>query len=193
MKMVSECKNFSDEELVVKTLTDQDFYCCLVERYEKSLKRYILRISNISQTESEDVLQNIFLKAYLNLNDFDKDLKFSSWLYRIAHNEVISNFRKRSARRLDELASLEDWQEISDLKSIESEFDFKITKDQLYRVLNLMEDRYREILVLKFLEERSYQEISDILERPMGTIATLINRAKKQFRDMANKNNVYFV
>ena len=73
----------SDEDLVVKTLTNQDFYYCLVIRYEKALKRYISRMTNLREAEIEDVLQDVFLKAYLNLNDFDQSLKFSSGIYRL--------------------------------------------------------------------------------------------------------------
>lgn len=187
-----QCANLSDEELVAKTLVDQEFYYCLVVRYEAPLKRYILRIANLSEMESEDVLQNVFLKAYLNLNDFDETLKFSSWLYRIAHNETISNYRKRSARHLDEIVSTDDRLELASHESLDTELDLKLSNEQLHKVLNAMAEKYREVLVLKFLEEKDYAEISDILQKPMGTVATLINRAKKQFKEIANKDGIKF-
>jgi len=130
-------------------------------------------------------LQDVFLSAYKNLNDFDQDLKFSSWIYRIAHNKVISHFRKVTARPktmtyegdsqlLNILASEEDI-----AKSMEKRHDAAEVRD----VLDELDEKYREALVLKFLEEKDYKEISDILEKPMGTVATLINRAKKQFKE----------
>lgn len=192
MIVKEQCDNLTDEELVAKTLADQEFYYCLVVRYEQPLKRYLARITNLGETEGEDVLQDIFLKAYLNLNDFDSTLKFSSWLYRIAHNESISNFRKRSARHLDENVPMEDWLEMPSNKSLDSEFDLKLTSEQLNKVLNDMDEKYREVLVLKFLEEKDYAEISDILQKPMGTIATLINRAKKQFKEVVIKKEIKF-
>ncbi|MFA6918784.1 MAG: RNA polymerase sigma factor [Patescibacteria group bacterium] len=187
-----KCSKLSDEELVAKTLTDQNYYYCLVERYEISLKRYIRRISDIPEMEAEDVLQDVFLSAYLNLNDFDRSLKFSSWLYRIAHNETISNFRKRRARHLDQQISLDESFDLIGSPSIESELDIKISGEQMHKVFQQMKEKYREVLVLKFFEEKSYEEISDILQKPMGTIATLVSRAKKQFKDIISVKNIKF-
>ncbi|MEA2112650.1 MAG: sigma-70 family RNA polymerase sigma factor, partial [Patescibacteria group bacterium] len=84
----------TDEELVGLVLNNQDYFLFLVRRYEQKLFRYISRISSLNQDDIEDVLQDIFIKVYKNLNNFDTDLKFSSWIYRITHNEVISNYRK---------------------------------------------------------------------------------------------------
>ena len=86
----------TDEELVALALKDPQVYASIMERYEEKLLRYIMRISVNSKEDAEDVLQDVFLSAYKNLNDFDQDLKFSSWIYRIAHNKVISHFFKRS-------------------------------------------------------------------------------------------------
>ncbi len=174
----------TDEELVAKTLKNPEIYALLVERYEKKLLRYIMRILSGTKEDAEDILQDVFLSAYKNLNDFDQDLKFSSWIYRIAHNKVISHFRKVTARPktmtyegdsqlLNILASEEDI-----AKSMEKRHDAAEVRD----VLDELDEKYREALVLKFLEEKDYKEISDILEKPMGT-ATLINRAKKQFKE----------
>lgn len=186
------CLQLTDEDLAAKTLADQSYYYCLVERYENPLKRYIRRLTDISDSEIEDVLQNVLLKAYLNLNDFDSRLKFSSWLYRIAHNETISNYRKRQARHQDEQVAIDDQFDLVDNSSIEVNFDIKLTKAQLARVLKKMSEKYREVLILKFLEEKSYEEISDILQKPMGTIATLVNRAKKQFRLIVSREGIKF-
>lgn len=175
----------TDEELVARTLENPEVYALLVERYEKKLLRYIMRILAGTKEDAEDILQDVFLSAYKNLNDFDQDLKFSSWIYRIAHNKVISHFRKVTARPktmtyegdsqlLNILASEEDI-----AKSMEKRHDAAEVRD----VLDELDEKYREALVLKFLEEKDYKEISDILEKPMGTVATLINRAKKQFKE----------
>lgn len=186
------CANYTDEELAAKTLADQDFYYCVVERYEAPLNRYIKRISGLQTEEVEDLLQDIFLKAYLNLNSFDQTLKFSSWLYRIAHNETISNHRKRKARRLDDQAALEDWHELAANFSLEEQLDEQLTGEQVSQVLSLLDGKYREVLVLRFLEDRSYEEISDILRKPTGTVATLINRAKKAFKQAASDKQIAF-
>ncbi|MFA4941549.1 MAG: RNA polymerase sigma factor [Patescibacteria group bacterium] len=182
----------TDEELVLLALSDQDCFLYLMRRYEKKLLAYILRISNINQDEAEDILQDTFIKIYENLNDFDTELKFSSWAYRITHNQVISNYRKIKSRPQN--IPLDINEEI--LGNLASSLDVKKDLDALFlrenieKVLANLDIKYREILILKFLEEKNYKEISDILKKPMGTIATLINRAKKEFKKELLEKNI---
>ena len=183
---INDINKNSDEELVKLTLSNQDYFLFIMKRYKDKLLRYILRISNIKKEDAEDLLQEVFIKVYQNLNDFDQKLKFSSWIYRITHNIVIDNFRKIKAR--PEIANLDE--EINDrvLENIKSDFnisreiDIKYLRDVMEKVLKKIDRKYREVLVLRFFEDKSYEEISDILKKPMGTISTLINRAKKQFK-----------
>lgn len=187
-----KCENKTDEELVLLALENQDFYECLVERYEEKLSRYIRRISASSKEDVEDLLQEIFVAVYRNLNDFDQGLKFSSWIYRIAHNKTISSWRKTKSR--PQMVRSEEAQELVKIvssdedmaKDLEKKFDSK----QVEKILQNMDEKYREVLVLKFIEDKDYQEISDILKKPMGTVGTLIRRAKKQFRDIVEKENI---
>lgn len=173
---------FSDVELVERTLENADNYELIVEKYEQPLLRYVLRISNISREEGEDLLQNVFLKAYQNLNDFDTSLKFSSWLYRIAHNEVISAWRKKSARCEEvSLDKSEAAQLIASTLDIPRQTDEKLLSEFVRTLLAKLPQKYREVLILRYLEHKDYNEISDILRKPAGTVATLINRAKKHF------------
>ncbi len=183
--------NKTDEQLVALTLKNPEAYAFLVQRYEEKLLRYVMRISRSTKEDGEDILQDVFLSAYKNLNDFDQALKFSSWIYRITHNKVISHFRKVTARPktttyegdsnlLNILASDED---------LARELERKYTVAEVKGVLEKLDERYREVLVLKFLEEKDYKEISDILEKPMGTVATLISRAKKQFKEKTEEGS----
>ncbi len=184
-----ELDNYSDEELVSLSLENQSNFAILIDRYEGLLKRYVFRISNFPQEDVEDVLQDVFIKVYQNLNAFNHKLKFSSWIYRITHNQVISQYRRNKAR--PQL----DWQVDDDfMNNLKSDIDIgkslddKILKNEVKEILNKMDYKYSQVLVLKFLEEKSYAEISDILKKPQGTVATLINRAKKQFKKELNKN-----
>ena len=174
-----------DEELVALTLENPDIYQVLVERYEEKLMRYVMRISASSREDAEDILQDVFLSAYRNLNEFDQDLKFSSWIYRITHNKVISHYRKKNAR--PKTTTYEGDSELINILSsdedIAKELEKRQKSDEVREILDTLDERYREVLVLKFLEDKDYKEISDILQKPMGTVATLINRAKKQFRE----------
>ncbi len=196
MRIIVEenCRDKKDEDLVFLILKNQDYFLCLVKKYENKLFNYIRRISNFKKEEIEDILQDIFIKVYKNLNNFDQGLKFSSWIYRIAHNQVISNFRKIKSR--PQLVWDEDeniLRNISSEFSIEENIDQVLFQKNINNILNKLDNKYREILILKFLEEKNYKEISDILKKPMGTVATLINRAKKQFlvKFKETKNNLY--
>ncbi len=174
----------TDEELVGLTLENQEYFLYLIKRYEEKLLRYITRISNSNREDAEDILQEVFIKTYQNLNDFDLSLKFSSWIYRICHNRVISNYRK--TKNNPKIISMD-----SDnifLKNLATDLDLneeinrRDIKNKFNRVLAKLDKKYREVLILRLLEEKDYKEISDILKKPMGTVATLISRAKKQFK-----------
>ncbi len=173
-----------DEELVRLSLDNPDSFSDLINRYQAKILYYVRRLGVSSLEDSQDIVQDIFLKVYLNLNDFKSDLKFSSWLYRIAHNQVISSFRRYRARPeaysspLDAVAL----NLLSEDILPDSQIDKKILKDSLIKAINELEPKYREIIILKFFEEKSYQEISDILKKPEGSVASLLNRAKKSLK-----------
>lgn len=175
----------TDQELVAAALGDSAAYEPLVRRYQAPLTRYLFRLGCRSQGDADDILQEVFLKAYRNLNSYDPSLKFSSWLYRITHNEAITFFRKAGrgpqvARSDDELVFLETVPGESDLAA---ELDARLDGAAVRDAIAGLDPKYRDVLVLRFLEDRSYEEISDILRKPPGTVATLISRAKSRLRD----------
>ena len=187
-----EAANVSDEELVKKILKDQDNFLYLVDRYKGRLLSYIRRLTNVNNEDAEDTLQEVFIKVYLNLNDFNGDLKFSSWIYRITHNQVISNHRKLKARPEGYAVNIED-QAARNLAAeidIAAGADLSLLKNNIFKVLNNLDEKYREILILKFWEERNYQEISDIIKKPPGTVASTINKAKLEFKKELAKQNI---
>lgn len=187
-----EINKLSDADLVALSLANQDDFAYLVERYKEKLLAYIQRLTNINNTDAEDILQEVFLKVYLNLNDYNHDLKFSSWIYRITHNQVISNHRKLKARPEGYAVDLDDQlarRLVADI-DIPSSVDLKILKKNINVILSHLEEKYREILVLKFLEEKNYQEISDILKKPLGTVASLLNKAKGKFRQELRRSQL---
>lgn len=179
----------TDEELASLVIEDQAVFLHIMQRYQTKLLFYIKRISGLSNEEAEDVLQDVFIKVYQNINDFDADLKFSSWIYRIAHNQAISNFRKIQARPQNAGIDMDDDSLIglaADL-DIENEINNQFLRKNISQVLNNLDKKYQEVLVLKFFEEKDYKEISDILKKPMGTVASLMNRAKQKFREEYEK------
>lgn len=173
----------SDEELVRLTLQDKEHFGGLIERYEGKLRRYLYRLGISSEEDQDDVLQEVFLKTYKNLNSFDMSLRFSSWIYRIAHNEAVSFYRKRKVRPEGHMVldSEELLPLISDKKEAADElFDKNIDANLVKEALVELDDKYREVMILRYFEHKDYDEISDILRIPTGSVGTLLHRGKKK-------------
>lgn len=180
------CKNLNDSELVELSLQSLDYFSCLYQRYEPELLRYIERISGTHPDEAHDILQEAFIKIWRNLQEFDHDYKFSSWVYRIVHNETVSSIRKARSYGKDRRSEV---QYIDDTLMDDTGSDPEEKIILTHKTLGKMPLKYREVLVLKFLENKSYEEISDILKIPEGTVAIRINRAKKKFRELSENMN----
>lgn len=182
-----EMTDKTDEELALLSVENQNYFMCLMQRYESKLLKYIKRISGLKPEDCEDLLQDVFIKAFMNLRSFSPDLKFSSWIYRITHNHVISNYRKLKSRGVEVYESEDQplWENMVSDFDVLKEADLSILKNNISKILDKVDVKYREVLVLRFWEDKDYQEISDILQKPMNTVGTLLNRAKKQFFDIS--------
>jgi len=186
----------SDEQLVKLSLKDQDSFYYLIRRYEPKILGYIRRTTKISSDDCEDLLQDIFIKVYRNLNQFNQKLKFSSWIYRIAHNEIITLYRKKKtySAAIDSFTANEDASLlagfIGETSEIENDFVSRENAMEVRAVLDKLPDKYQEVLILRYLEDKSYNEIGDILRKPAGTVATLINRAKSKFKKIARHHQL---
>ena len=179
----------SDEAVVLETLKLPNSFGIIIERYEAKLTRYVSRLGVRNYDDQLDVLQEIFIKAYKNLNSFDTSLSFSSWIYRIAHNEAISWYRKKNVRPEGHLIA--DGEEVLELISSKEEaaeiaFDKNVNATELLKALEEIELKYREVLILRYFEHKEYEEISDILKIPSGSVGTLIYRGKKQLYNALN-------
>lgn len=109
------------------------------------------------------------------------------WIYRIVHNEAISFLRRKKSYGKDQQVPLDEqiFSAVPDDTAPEEAEELENRDKLTHQVLAQLPDLYREVLVLKFLENMGYEEISDILKIPEGTVATRINRAKKAFRKIA--------
>ncbi len=183
----------TDAELVVKTLEDSKFLGDIINRYEGKLSRYVMRLGINNIDDREDVLQEIFIKVYRYLYSYDENMPFSSWVYRIAHNEAISWYRKKNVRPEGHLVNGGD----DILKLTKSSDDSKEQLlDKLYEkkilevALQKIESKYRDILILRFFEQKSYDEISDILKLPTGSVGTHIYRGKRQLKKLLEDEDI---
>lgn len=184
-----EIETKSDEQLVELSIKDQKYYLYLMKRYENKLVRYILRISNLTKEDAEDVLQEVFVSVYKNLQGFDQRLKFSSWIYRITHNQTISYIRKIKSRpQTIDIEDTEILDRIATNKEMDIQVHNEIEKERILKEINSMDIKYKSVLVLRLIEEKEYNEISDILKIPKNTVGTLINRARKQLIEKLGDN-----
>jgi RNA polymerase sigma-70 factor (ECF subfamily) len=184
-------KEVADKELVAAALISPDEFGEIVARYWNRLFAYVRRTTYFTQEDIEDVLQEVFVKVYRFLNDYDNSMTFSTWIYQIARNTIIDEIRKRKAR--PESVRLEN-EEL--LKFFRSGIDLKReieAGDSLEKIKKIMDDlpfKYREALVLRFLEEKTYEEIMDILKLPKGTVAALVSRGRQMVIAEAKKQNI---
>ncbi len=176
-------RDFTDEQLIEKVRSkNKELYVYIVERYQNKLMKYVTYLIHDEQ-KAADIVQETFIKAYINLNGFNVKRKFSSWIYRIAHNQAMNLVKKYKKE-----VSMDVSFDIKSNLDIEEEFSKKEIIERAEKCLSQMPIMYSEPLVLYYLDEKSYEEISDILRIPMGTVATRINRAKFIMKSICQKN-----
>ena len=188
----------SDEDVVDLVLSgDIGAFEVLVRRYDAMLRRYIRRLG-VTPPRDEDVLQDVFLKAYTNLNGYNAHYAFSSWIYRIAHNETISYHRKKQVAYTFRNDQEEAWfwdgvvsehDAISAIIAEEDEWTATEARQWLTHTLQTIDIKYSEPLILHFFEGKQYGEIADILHIPVSTVGTRIRRAKEKLQLLYTKRN----
>lgn len=178
---VPDIRALSDEEVVVMVREeDQECYSEIIRRYEMKLGRYLRKFVS-DPHERADILQDVFIKAYRNLYGFNTSLRFSSWIYRIAHNEAVNFLRK--ARGPEILLDDVEYKLIGAGIDIEESIDREMKKKRLEEALQHIDARYKEPLMLFYFDEMTYEEISDILRIPKNTVGTYISRGKKALKE----------
>ena len=191
--MLPKTPDMSDEEIVQMAITEKAFFGHIVSRYEDKLDRYIHRLGIHNGEDRQDVLQEIFIKVYKNLNGFDTSLSFSSWIYRIAHNEAISMYRKKNVRPEGHTIAGSDEVLLfapSNEDSAEMLFDKKINAQTVAKAIDSLDPKYKDVLLLRFFEHKEYDEISDILKIPIGTVGTLVHRGKTKLKEHINQEHI---
>jgi RNA polymerase sigma-70 factor, ECF subfamily len=172
----------TDESIATRVQAGEgELFGILMERYEPKLTRYGRRF--LSNTDNiTDIVQDVFISAYQNINSFDVSRRFSPWIYRIAHNAYVNALKKRSRTPItlfdfDALMAHTVYEDPD-----EEERDRVAIKQMIEKCLEDITPKYKEILVLRYFEELDYKEISDILEVPMGTVSVRLKRAREQLK-----------
>ncbi|MGG0718928.1 RNA polymerase sigma factor SigW [Robertmurraya massiliosenegalensis] len=166
---------------------DQNAYAEIVEIYKDKVFQLCFRMLG-NRHEAEDMAQEAFIRAYVNIASFNIDLKFSTWLYRIATNLCIDRIRKKKPDfYLDAEVSGTDGltmysQVPSDSALPEEEVESIELHETIQREIAKLPEKYRSVIVLKYIEELSLNEISEILDMPLGTVKTRIHRGREALR-----------
>ncbi len=176
----------SDNEIIEKIIRgEKELFSVIVERYELKLSRYIKRfIWDVD--DAPDVLQNVFTRSYVYIKSFDKNQSFNAWIYRIAHNECINFLKKNkkfSGYSIGDILDIDTF--IPFLTAKEKSDDTtnsRENKEAVEKYLNQIDSKYREVLILYFFEELSYEEMSRILQVPVSTVGVRLRRAKEKIK-----------
>lgn len=179
----------SDEDIALKIQQgNREIFGILVERYEKKLLRYGRKFLS-RQEDIEDIVQDVFVSAYQNIQSFDHTLSFSPWIYRIAHNAYVNALRKHERGPLlidfDTLFSHPVYEDPA-----QSERQQQDMRADIEKGLERLRPKYREVLVLHYFEDMAYKEIADVLGVPVGTVGIRLKRAKEALKETLKEKQI---
>ncbi|MBB6447881.1 RNA polymerase sigma factor SigW [Bacillus benzoevorans] len=166
---------------------DRNAFGEVVELYKDKVFQLSFRMLG-NRHEAEDIAQEAFIRAYVNIQSYNLNLKFSTWLYRIATNLCIDRIRKKKPDYyLDaEVAGTEGLTMYSHIASNtplpEDDVESLELKESIQKEISKLPEKYRSVIVLKYIEELSLNEISEILDLPLGTVKTRIHRGREALR-----------
>jgi RNA polymerase sigma-70 factor (ECF subfamily) len=186
----------SDIILIERALAgDQQAYAELLQKYRGPVFNLIIRMVK-SKEEAEDLVQEAFIKAFNSLHSFNMQYAFSTWLYKIAINNSIDHFRKQKLK----LCSLDKPVESKEgeLKREFPDVTFAADKDLLNKekmgliqdAIDSLPEKYRMSIVYRHQEEKSYEEIAEIMDIPLGTVKARIFRAREMLKKKL-KDQIY--
>jgi RNA polymerase sigma-70 factor (ECF subfamily) len=182
----------TDEEIALRVIRgDAEAFGFLMERYEAKLTRYGRRFLS-DRDDVAGIVQDVFVRAYQNLQSFDLTQRFSPWIYRIAHNALVSELRGKGSRP----SLLPDFDtllaHVPSEEEVGSDTDRREMQKLIERGLSELAPKHREALILYYLEDLSYKEMADVLQVPIGTIAIRLSRAKKALKTVYDRLNVTY-
>ena len=160
----------------------------LILQHEKIVYNLALRMMNHSE-DAQDISQEVFLKAYRSLQNFDERSAFSTWLYRITHNTCIDEMRKRKGKQSysleEELESADGslQRQVADAGDTpEESLMRKEQKSEILQALDTLSEEHKAAIILRDVKGMAYEEIAEILELSLGTVKSRISRARNQLK-----------
>ncbi len=185
---VPNIKILTDGELIEKAIGGrEDGFEELVRRYQRPITGYVYRMLN-NYDASLDVTQEVFIKVYNSLEKYSAEYKFSTWLYRIAHNAAIDWMRRNSVNQQSLEAQNEDGtfqlQIESSQPNPEQMRERSEWRAEIESVVKCLPTVYRELILLRHTRDLSYDEIAEITNLPLGTVKNRLFRAREMMREM---------
>jgi len=182
-------KNQKTDEEIARLVQSGDIgaFGALMNRYQIKLLRYGHKFLSSDKGAMEDAVQETFLKAYQNIRDFDVSRKFSSWIYRIAHNEFI-NILKRKHQETSSFFSTDIlFPHPAAKEKTDQPAEDNLTRAMIDKCFDQLPIKYREPLLLYYFEQLSYEEIADVLRIPVSTVGVRLKRGKEASRIIYDK------
>ena len=177
---------YSDKELILRFQQgDELAYVELVNRYRDRLINFVFRFVG-SFEEAEDIVQDTFVKLYQKKDYYRPISAFSTWIFTIASNLAKTELRKRKRRKVSYLSQIGIEEKDFDIPvedTTDEETVGEYTESQIQDAIQSLQLHFRTALILRDIEELSYEEISKILDVPLGTIKSRINRARLQLQE----------
>ncbi|MGB0760023.1 MAG: RNA polymerase sigma factor [Rubripirellula sp.] len=161
---------------------DRSAFTALVEMNQERLFASMIQVTG-SPDEAEEVVQEAFIRAFIKLDTFQRNSQFFTWLYRIAFNSALTRKRRNRVR-----VSLDHWRESNGLEvadPADAVDEPMLRQERVNRVraaIQILSEDHRTILVLREMQERSYEDIAEILEISIGTVRSRLSRARNQLK-----------
>lgn len=186
-RVIRKKRENTDNQLVkIIRRGEHERYAELINRYRGKLFAYLYCLVG-QKDETEDLLQIVFIKVYKNLARFDQSRKFSSWIYRIAHNEAVNHIKRKYLKKFvswEDIVTTKDQLELSSTEDNASEEWIKNERvKEVHDIVDKLPVKYKQVLILRYFSGKSYKEMAEIIGKPVNTVGTLINRAKEKLHE----------
>lgn len=176
--MYGKDENISEDRMIRQVLAgDKDAFRLLVENYQNLVAHVVFRMVKCRE-DREDICQDVFMKIYQNLPNFRGQSKLSTWIARIAYNTCINHLEKKRALVSDDLL-IENYVSENSDDSVHKDIEEGDIKEKLTALIELLPEIFRIVITLYHLEGMKYQEISQVLDKPEGTIKSYLYRARQ--------------